>query len=130
MYIEMALRSRRYILDLDCVKLSLGIFFFLSCLIESFCYQLSVSTFIFVKITHQKAANLPFGLIFPVALTPAWFLGGQYMIKHGNNHNPWETIKPVETINSLGKLSKIVRKPFESIVSFCVFFYLIFMCNT
>ena len=32
--IEMALKSRSYILDLDRVKLSMGIFFFLSCLME------------------------------------------------------------------------------------------------
>ena len=77
MNIEMALKSRIYILDLDHVKLSLGILFFLSCLIESIFHQLSGSTFIFVKNTHQKAANLMFGLILPVALIPAWFLGVQ-----------------------------------------------------
>ena len=80
MNIEMALKSRSYIFDLDLVKLSLGIFFFLSCLIESIFHQLSGSTFIFVKNTHQKAANLMFCLILPVALTPAWFLGGQYSV--------------------------------------------------
>ena len=79
MNIEMALKSRSYIFDLDLVKLSLGIFFFLSCLIESIFHQLSGSTFIFVKNTHQKAANLMFGLISPVALTPACFLEGQYI---------------------------------------------------
>ena len=42
----MALKSRSYILDLDHVKLSSGIFFFLSCLIESIFHQLSGSTFI------------------------------------------------------------------------------------
>ena len=47
--IEMALKSRSYILDLDRVQLSLGIFFFLSCLMKSFFYQLSASTVIFVK---------------------------------------------------------------------------------
>ena len=36
MNIDMALKSRSYILDLDCIKLSLEIFFFLSCLMESF----------------------------------------------------------------------------------------------
>ena len=36
MNIEMALKSRSYFLDLDRVKLSLGIFYFLSCLMESF----------------------------------------------------------------------------------------------
>ena len=43
--VEMALKSRSYILDLDCVKLSLEIFFFLCCLMEIF-FQLSGSTFI------------------------------------------------------------------------------------
>ena len=78
MNIEMALKSRSYILDLDHVKLYLGIFFFLSCLIEIIFHQLSGSTFIFVKNTHQKAANLRFCLISPVAMIPAWFLEGQY----------------------------------------------------
>ena len=73
----MALKSRSYILYLDHVKLSLGIFFFLSCLIDSIFHQLSGSTFIFVKNTHQKAANLMFCLISPVAQIPAWFLEGQ-----------------------------------------------------
>ena len=77
MNIEMALKSRSYIFDLDHVKLSLGIFFFLSCLIESIFHQLSGSTFIFVKNTHQKAANLMFCLISPVAQSPAWSVEGQ-----------------------------------------------------
>ena len=77
MNIEMALKSRSYILDLDCVKLSLGIFFFLSCLMEIFLPALG-STFIFVKSTHQKAANLMFGLILPVAKVPWLFLEVQY----------------------------------------------------
>ena len=49
MNIEMALKSRSYILDLDRVKLALGIFFFLICLMESFFYQLLRSTFIFCQ---------------------------------------------------------------------------------
>ena len=57
MNIEMALKSRSYILDLDHVKMSLGIFFFLSCLIESIFHQLLGPTFIFVKNTHQITAN-------------------------------------------------------------------------
>ena len=65
MNIEMALKSRSYIIDLDRVRLSFGIFFFLSCLMERLLYQL-------VKNTHQKAANLMFCLISPVAKTPAW----------------------------------------------------------
>ena len=64
----MALKSRSYILDLDHVKLSLGIFFFPSCLIESLLHQLSGSTFTFVKNTHQKATNLMFSLILPVGM--------------------------------------------------------------
>ena len=54
MNILIALKSKSYILDLDHVKSSLGIFFFLSCLIESIFHQLSGSTFIFVKNTHQN----------------------------------------------------------------------------
>ena len=67
MNIQMALKSRSFILDLDHMKPSLVIFFFLSGLMESFLHQLSVSTFIFVKNTHQKSANLMFCLILPVA---------------------------------------------------------------
>ena len=78
MNIEMALRSRSYTLDLDRVKLSLGVFFFLSCLMECFFPQLLGSTFIFVKNTHRKSENLMFGKILPVALTPARFLEGQF----------------------------------------------------
>ena len=81
MNIEMALRSRSYILDLDHVKLSLVIHFFLSCKMESLLHQLSESTFIFLKNTHQKTANLTFCLISPVAQIPAWFLEGQFMLK-------------------------------------------------
>ena len=76
--IQMTLKSRSYILDLGHVKLSFGIFFFLSCLIERIFHQLPGSTFIVVKNTHQKAANLMFCLISPVAQTPAWFLEGQF----------------------------------------------------
>ena len=53
MNIEMALKSRSYILDLDHVKLSLGIFFLLGCLMESLLHQLSGYTF-FVSKTHTK----------------------------------------------------------------------------
>ena len=68
--IEMALKSKSYIFDLDHVKLSLEIFFFLSCLIESVFHQLSGSTLFFVRNTHQKPANLMFCLISPVAKSP------------------------------------------------------------
>ena len=78
MNIEMALKSRSYIFDLDCVKLSLG-FFFLSCCMEGFFYQHSGSTFIFVKNTHQKAANLIVCLSLPVAKVPWLFLEVQCM---------------------------------------------------
>ena len=72
MNIEMALKSGSYILDLDHVKLSLGILFFLSCLKEIIFQQLSGPTFIFVKNTHRKGANLMFCLISPVAKSPGW----------------------------------------------------------
>ena len=58
MNIEMALKSRSYILDLDHVKWSLGIFFLLGCLMETLLHQVSGYIFLlFVKNTHQKAAN-------------------------------------------------------------------------
>ena len=77
MNIPMALKSRSYNIDLDCVKLFLGTFLVLSCLMEGFfCQQLSGSTFIFVKNTHQKAANLMLGLILHMTLIPVWLLGG------------------------------------------------------
>ena len=79
MNIEMALKSRSYILDLDHVKLYLGFFFFLSCLMKSFFYQLSGSTFIFVKNPHQKVTNLMFCLILPVAKVPWLFLEVQFI---------------------------------------------------
>ena len=78
MNIEMALKSRSYILDLDHVKLSLGICFLLGCFMESLLHKLSGYTFIFVKNTHQKAANLMFCLILPAAKVLWWFLGVQY----------------------------------------------------
>ena len=80
MNIEMALKSRSYILDLDHVKLSLEIFFLLGCLMESLLHQLSGYTFIFVKNTHQKAANFTFRLILPAPMVSWWFLGVQYII--------------------------------------------------
>ena len=73
---KLALKSRSYFIDLDHVKLSLGILFLLGCLMDSLLHQLSGYTFIFVKNTHQKAANLTFCLISPVAKIPAWFLKG------------------------------------------------------
>ena len=82
MNIEMALKSKSYILDLDRVRLSFGIFFFLSGLMESFFYQLSGSTFIFVKNTHQKAANLMFCQILPVAKGPCLSLKCNIMWSH------------------------------------------------
>ena len=58
--LAMELKPRSYILDLDHVKFTLEINFFLSCLMESLLHQLSGSTIIFVKNTHQKVANLMF----------------------------------------------------------------------
>ena len=85
----MALISRNYILDLDHAKLSLGINFFLSCLIESTFHQLSGSTFILVKNTHEKDPFLMFFLISPVAQIPAWFLEGQCI-----SYNQTEQLHP------------------------------------
>ena len=53
MNIEMALKSRSYILDFDRGKLSLGIVFFVL-FNEDFFHQFSGSTFIFVKNTHKN----------------------------------------------------------------------------
>ena len=57
----MVLKLRSYILDLVHLKLSLDIFFLLSCLMESLLQQLSGK-----KNTQQKAANLMFCLILTV----------------------------------------------------------------
>ena len=56
MNIEMALKTRSYFLDLDRIKLSLGIFF-LSCSMESFFYQLSGYTFIFCQKNTPKSGK-------------------------------------------------------------------------
>ena len=75
----MALKSRSYILDLNCVKLSLEIFFFMSRLMESFFTSFQDLPLFSSKNTHQKAANLKFDLILPAAMIIAWFLEGQYI---------------------------------------------------
>ena len=93
MNIEMALKSRSYILDVDHVKLFLGIFFLLGCFMESLLHQLSGYTFIFVKNTHQKAANLTFLLILPAAMVSWWFLGVQYRTFIKYRHG-WQNIAP------------------------------------
>ena len=77
MNIEMALKSRSYILDFDRVKLALEIFFS-----ELFTGELFFTSFqdlplFFVKNTHQKTTNFMFCLILPVAKVPWWFLGVQ-----------------------------------------------------
>ena len=85
MKIELAQKWRSDILDLDHVKLSLRIFFFLSCLMERFLHQLSGSTFLFVKNTHQKATNLLFRLILAAGIVPAWFREvkfNMFMLRH------------------------------------------------
>ena len=58
MNIEMALKSRIYILDLDRVKLSLGIFFFLSCLIKSFFSPAFRIYLYFLSKTHTKKPQI------------------------------------------------------------------------
>ena len=69
MNIEMVLKSRSYILDLDRVMLSLRIFFFLSCLMESFFTGFQDLPLFLSNNTHQKSANLMFGIILPVHVT-------------------------------------------------------------
>ena len=72
MNIQITLKSRSYILDLDHVKLSLGIVFLLGCLMESLLPQLSGYIFIFVK-------NLALRIILAAVMVPWWFLGVQYI---------------------------------------------------
>ena len=62
MNIEKALKSRSYILDLDCVRLSLG-FFCSELFNEDFFLPAFRIYLFFLSKTHQKAANLTFGLI-------------------------------------------------------------------
>ena len=78
MNIKIALKSRSYFLDLDHVKMSLGLFFFSELFNREFFHRLSGYTLIFVKNTHLNAAYLLFCLFSPVAKTPAWFLEGQF----------------------------------------------------
>ena len=59
----MSLKSTINIFDFVHVKLSIGIFFILSGLMESLLHQLLGPTFIFVKTTHRKAAKLALRLI-------------------------------------------------------------------
>ena len=60
----------------------------------AFIIKIAEILLIFVKNTHQKAANLTFCLILPVAMIPAWFLGGQY-IRRTQTHY-WTTTSPLE----------------------------------
>ena len=76
MNLEMALKLISYILE--CVKLSLEFLFSVMFNGEFFLPAFSVYLF-FVKNTYQTAAYLMFGLVFPVAMIPVWFLGGQYI---------------------------------------------------
>ena len=80
MNIEIALKSSSYNRDLGRVKLSLGIFFFLSCLMESFFTSFQGLPLFLSKNTHRKAWTLLFGIILPVARTHAWFLGRTYIL--------------------------------------------------
>ena len=70
MNIEMGLKLRSYILDLDHVKLSLGIFFLLGCLMERLFHKLSGYNLIFFKNTHLKVANIMFSIILLAAMVP------------------------------------------------------------
>ena len=95
MKIEMTLKSKSYILDLNHVKLSLRIFFLLGCLLVGF---------IFVKNTNtKKAVNLTFCQILPVAMVLCWFLGEQcisclqYILYplQSQETSLWEVLSPV-----------------------------------
>ena len=57
---------------------SFGIFFFLSYLLESIFHQLLGFTFIFVKNTDQKNANLKFCLISPMERLLSGSLKGNF----------------------------------------------------
>ena len=57
MNIEMALKSRSYIFDLDHVKLSLRILFFLSCLIKSI-FTSFQDLPLFLSKTHTKKPQI------------------------------------------------------------------------
>ena len=57
MNIERALKPRSYILDFDRVKLSLGIFFFLICLMESFFINFQ-DVPLFLSKTHTKKSQI------------------------------------------------------------------------
>ena len=90
MNIDMALKSRSYILDLDRVRLTFGIFFFLSCLMERFFLPaFRIYLFFVVKNTHQKAANLMFCLILPVAKGPWLFLEVQFISRINMDMSVW-----------------------------------------
>ena len=105
MNIELALKSRSYIPDLNHVKMFLGIFFLMGCLMESFLHQLSGYIFILVQNTHQKAANLTFCLILPAAMVPWLFLGVQFKCPPLNRSN--NSTSSVVVLNQIGDISAI-----------------------
>ena len=71
-------KIKSYIYDIELVKLSLRIFFFLNCLMKNLFHQISGSTVICVKNIHQNIANLKFSLISPAGMVPWWFLVVKY----------------------------------------------------
>ena len=79
MNIKMALKSRSYLLDLDCVKLSLGIFF-LSCLMKSSFHQILGSTFIFCQKHTPKSCKFNVLPNYTCGNGSCWFLGVQYRV--------------------------------------------------
>ena len=83
MNIEMALKSKTHILDLDNVKLSLGIFFTGLFNGELITPAFSIYIYFDQKHTPKKAANLMFRLILPAAKVPWWFLGVQFSMLVG-----------------------------------------------
>ena len=77
MNIEMALKSRSYINNLDCVKLSLRFFFWAVRWRVFFFTSLQDLPLFLSKKTHQKAENLTFRILLPMRMISVWFLWGQ-----------------------------------------------------
>ena len=100
MDIKMTIKSGSYILDLDRVKLSLGIFF--SDWFNGEFFSPAFRIYVYFSQKHtQKAANFMFYQILPVAKVPWWFLGVQYIFEiftaappfhHHQNPTPTNTI--------------------------------------
>ena len=108
--IKMSLKSRSYILDLDHVVL--GNFLFSELFNGEFFYQLSGSTFIFVKNSHKKTANLVFHLILHVSKVPWFFLEVQCILRLlvGGVIGPYSALQAYVAGKSDLKVSEALRR--------------------